>query len=369
MDKQTDKDKIFIEKSPDGKIIVHDPVKKKPYDKTLMDEISALLKSGSYDDKIRALEKIEKSDSSFPAGFIFPIFDILKSDSDVRIQKRAKDVYFALYGRYIKAFDTIFEKDAKYYQKGFKTISGFFINTSNAFQQSQNIANYLTSHIDEPINKLDSSIFRTFQDNIESIVGPVGPSSAEFTNSAIGATGPYVQSVMEGKHPDETLPKALRLSKADVVQGLQEIQNADKDLAFNYPAYQLILSLERFLRYIIHERICIPFESQLEERIDSKILSGWNYRKTLEENNPLLDGKYRLIDYSDFSHIRKILENEENRKLFSDILDIRQFPKVIVKLDELEPIRNKIAHSRALTEREFKKLKMYTEDIVRLFKK
>ncbi len=187
--------------------------------------------------------------------------------------------------------------------------------------------------------------------------------------SPILTTTEIVAPILDRNNQQLTIPEALGKSVSEVENELDTAIRSNTDVIFNYEGYQLIVLLERFLRENIHERICVPFEDTLTERIDPIIINNWESRKKREENNPLLDGKYRLIDHCDFSDFRKILEKEENCQVFSDILNSRQLRIVISKLDELEPIRNKIAHSKPLTKREFDKLKMYAEDMVRLFKK
>ncbi len=97
------------------------------------------------------------------------------------------------------------------------------------------------------------------------------------------------------------------------------------------------------------------------------MLRGWQSRKKEEEKNPLIDGGYELIDYSDFTDLKQILEKGRNYTLFEDIMNQEHFKLVISKLHELDPIRKKIAHSRQLTKKEFNRLVLYTEDIQTIF--
>jgi hypothetical protein len=257
----------------------------------------------------------------------------------------------------------------KIYENSFKKISFNFNNTSTAFNESQNIARNLSDNLKKPIDKIHFNNIITFKKNFDNSEFQFLQPSTGSTASSIGATEKIIEPIILQPKSEATLPEALKLPESEVKLILERILKSDSDLAFNFPAYQLIFGLELFLRNIIHDRIFIPYEKSLSDRIDANILKRWESRKQKEESNPLLDGHYRLIDQSDFSDVRKILERDENRREFSDILNDRQFRNVISKLDELEPIRNKIAHSRPLTKREFDKLKIYVDDIIRMFKK
>ena len=62
-----------------------------------------------------------------------------------------------------------------------------------------------------------------------------------------------------------------------------------------------------------------------------------------------------------------ILKKGKNREKLRDIINDQEFESVVSKLHELDPIRKKIAHSRPLTLVEFDRIKMYGEDITKLF--
>ena len=78
---------------------------------------------------------------------------------------------------------------------------------------------------------------------------------------------------------------------------------------------------------------------------------------------PFMKKGYRLIEYSDFSDLKRIFLKGKNKEEFSDLLNDVQFRGLITKLDELDPIRKKVAHSRRLSKKEFDRLKMYANDI------
>ena len=137
---------------------------------------------------------------------------------------------------------------------------------------------------------------------------------------------------------------------------------------FNIKAYESLYVLERYLRTLINVRIIEPNKSNLENKIRPEMLKEWKSRKEEEEKNPVIDGNYELIDYSDFTDLKRIFEKGRNYKIFEDIINQEYFKVVISKLHELDPIRKKIAHSRSLSKKEMSRLVLYTEDIRNCFK-
>lgn len=135
--------------------------------------------------------------------------------------------------------------------------------------------------------------------------------------------------------------------------------------------YEFLFELEVYLRNQIFDRIFRPCKNEKEyaNYVDADILIEWKKRKKAEEEDPLIEGKYRIIDYSDFTHLKMILERGKNVTKFRDVLNQEQYKGVISRLHELDPIRKKIAHSRLLTEKEFNRLRLYSEDILTLFQK
>lgn len=69
-----------------------------------------------------------------------------------------------------------------------------------------------------------------------------------------------------------------------------------------------------------------------------------------------------LIQFIDFSDLSKILDRRDNRKVFGDKL--KPIEAFIMKLKELEPIRNKLFHSRELSKKDLDKLNLYTQEFL-----
>jgi hypothetical protein len=69
-----------------------------------------------------------------------------------------------------------------------------------------------------------------------------------------------------------------------------------------------------------------------------------------------------VVDYLDFSDYRRIVLEPNNwQGVFSRFFGTESF--VQVRLGELEPIRNDLAHSRSLTQSAVDKLRMFSRDL------
>jgi|GEM_PF-3022224 len=421
MTKESEKPKEIdksIENHPNVQELIAATPAKKLIDPKLKQEISNLINSGTTENKMKALEIIENRHDEISGFFLLNTLENLQKDSDEAVQVKAKNLSEKNLGYDIKGISMPFGNLGKIYEGTFSKLATDLALTSTVFTQMQDIAKITRNSLDIPICALDLGIGKDFaklhtilsddlpglqiqfgigkdfpklhtvlSDDLPGLqiqfgIGKDFPKlhtvlsddlpglQIQFPDfSPILTTTEIVAPILDRNNQQLTIPEALGKSVSEVENELDTAIRSNTDVIFNYEGYQLIVLLERFLRENIHERICVPFEDTLTERIDPIIINNWESRKKREENNPLLDGKYRLIDHCDFSDFRKILEKEENCQVFSDILNSRQLRIVISKLDELEPIRNKIAHSKPLTKREFDKLKMYAEDMVRLFKK
>lgn len=153
----------------------------------------------------------------------------------------------------------------------------------------------------------------------------------------------------------------------------EEITSANtqkSDNIYNFPAYKYIFNLEVYLRTFISEHIIEPNKKQLASKIPQTMLDAWEEKKNAEERNKHVDHTgYDLIEYSDFTDIKTILEKTSTVVLLKDIISEENLKTITSKLIELEPIRLKIAHSRALTKEEFSTLEMYSEKITKILPK
>ena len=197
------------------------------------------------------------------------------------------------------------------------------------------------------------------------VISPVN-SVIDASISPITALQSIIQPILRYDYPEQTLSEALGKPPALLLSDLKKISSADEEIAFNYDGYRLLYNLERFLRDLIYQKICVPCKKMIQNKINVKVIQKWEERKNDEERNPLMKKGYRLIDYSDFGDLKGVFLKGKNEDLFSDLFSGEQFKNFISKLNELDPIRNKIAHSRPLSKDEFDRLQMYANDITQL---
>lgn len=123
-------------------------------------------------------------------------------------------------------------------------------------------------------------------------------------------------------------------------------------------AYSSLYKLENTLRTFYE----LTLREHYGEEWWEKGVSG-DIRKKAEKNKKLSQSKekgdYSIIFYTDFEDLR-ILPNKR-WKLFEEILKTQS--GVLSRLGELEPIRNKIAHSRLLIDDELSTLKLFYRQI------
>jgi len=138
----------------------------------------------------------------------------------------------------------------------------------------------------------------------------------------------------------------------------------------NKKAYEYLYILENKLRKLIVEVLTKKSnENNLSgwtTLIQRNIIQKWEKRKSEEDRNYQRVGESsKLVDYSEFGDIKLIIQKnwDEFSKIFNDQEVIGS------KLDELEVIRNTIAHNRKLPPRELERLKIYSSDIDNIVKK
>lgn len=71
-----------------------------------------------------------------------------------------------------------------------------------------------------------------------------------------------------------------------------------------------------------------------------------------------------MLQYVDFNDYNSIIRRRDNwRDAFKDVF--RDEEVISAKLKEIDPIRNAIAHSRELSEEQFKRLELHANDLLR----
>jgi hypothetical protein len=116
--------------------------------------------------------------------------------------------------------------------------------------------------------------------------------------------------------------------------------------------------LESALRKCIKSNLEKISENWWVERVPPDIIERTEEKRNKDEL------KRELIEYLDFADYVKIILRRDNwRDAFQKIFKDQE--AILVKLRELEPIRNAVRHDRELTTEQREKLKMYSQDILR----
>ena len=129
--------------------------------------------------------------------------------------------------------------------------------------------------------------------------------------------------------------------------------------------YKILQKLETKLRECIHVQLETMSKKWWKERVPKDVQEKAELRKTKNEKQwPWHTSKdLPFIFYVDFTDYIKIITRRDNwNQVFKRIFRDRE--AISVKLRELEPIRNAIAHFRWLSRRELDKLKLLSEDII-----
>ena len=134
--------------------------------------------------------------------------------------------------------------------------------------------------------------------------------------------------------------------------------------------YKRLHTLENEIRIFILKTLMskhghVWWEEAVPERVRQK---GWNTPEKLKQkelNTKIVDSEtmLHLIFYTNFGDLKKIIEDETNWNIVFNHIFGKQ--GVVYKLEELELIRNKIAHNRYLTEENEDNLKFYYKQLCR----
>jgi hypothetical protein len=109
-------------------------------------------------------------------------------------------------------------------------------------------------------------------------------------------------------------------------------------------AHQLLYSLENKLRQFISTEI-----QEFNGKVDESIIRDWEGTKRKEAQPQRKPIDYELINYSTFDQLKKIIiQNENWDKIFKKYF--RRQDGVISRINELDDIRDTIAHNRMLSD-------------------
>jgi hypothetical protein len=336
-------------------------------DQQSMEEIERLGKSDNVEDQIKSLTIFENKYPRLPHTSEDFIGKMIKSGND-EVKQKAEEVYEKTVKVSLEKLSEIMKSSTAAYIINLQNVIPRLDEMSSSFLIAEAFSKQLNQFREMPIKSISESIniakyiepFTTIRERIDKPLTPMMN-----YNSPILTSISYAAPLLEQKNSEATLGQILKRDPEDIKNDLEKVIAAKEDIIFNYNGYIFLSDLERFLRGLIQKKIIEPYLDIIENKIHKSILDEWERRKKEEENNTMVDSGYELIDYSDFTDLKRIFEKGNNLNEFSDLANGEELKGLISKFHELDPIRKKIAHSRALSKREFDKLKIYAEDIFR----
>ncbi|MDD1770026.1 MAG: hypothetical protein LUO79_02975 [Methanomassiliicoccales archaeon] len=301
-----------------------------------MDEIETLSKSGSLDDRLRAITIFEERFPRLPSGKSRDFIREQMASPDASVAKKAKEVY-----------ERTVKPSEKQMADHWKSVGEELVGAIQKFGETVKGTNEkLFARVAGTANGL------LFASNLEEISDHVGEQ---------GATGQPAGRSAGWKGADiaiESDPYGSEAVKLVRKQG---------DVGWNIDGYKLLVTLEIVIRRLIAERLiycdqAVPLSNAIPKDIYDKCLERMRY----ERDSLLVESSQDWLDYLDFSDLAMLIEKGRNRMKIVGHLDKVKQAMVISKLRELEPIRNKLSHSRFLSEREYQKLSFQAEDLFKL---
>jgi len=141
----------------------------------------------------------------------------------------------------------------------------------------------------------------------------------------------------------------------DLLRRPSLLENEQRVMSY---AYSIFFLLENQLRIFIERKLAEAYPDQTwEKTIPQEILAKAQDRKSKESDSGLSP-----FFYMDFRHLRIIIT--KNWNIFEHVF--RNPIGIVSRLDELEPIRRKIAHCRLLSMDELKKLELFLNEISKM---
>lgn len=123
--------------------------------------------------------------------------------------------------------------------------------------------------------------------------------------------------------------------------------------------YALLFCFENEIRDFIRETLLEKEGSDWIDKLSVKIKESANSRKETALKDSWLEGeKIDLFGFIDFGHLAQIIVDKWEH--FKDIIPSQHWLKQ--RMDELEKVRNFIAHNRMLLPSEFQRTYMYIAD-------
>jgi len=143
-------------------------------------------------------------------------------------------------------------------------------------------------------------------------------------------------------------------------KGIDELNrpsDLDNKIALMMNSYSNLYRLENILRNYLEASLILHYgEKWWDDGIPQKVREG------IIKNKIRDGGIEKNINYTDFNHLKRIIFEEENwSSIFEKVFKSQM--GITGRLDELEIVRNRIAHTRLLSNEEIIKLELYLKDI------
>lgn len=139
--------------------------------------------------------------------------------------------------------------------------------------------------------------------------------------------------------------------------------NSTSDLKIAKP-YNALYKLENTLRDFVHLQLNSVSKNWMKELIpDTNMIKRWEERMIKQNKNKKHSEHIEnIISYSDFSDLKILIINKNNwKKCFSNYFDNKE--QLQIRLDELQEIRNDVAHSRKISDDNMLLLDIYSSRI------
>lgn len=123
--------------------------------------------------------------------------------------------------------------------------------------------------------------------------------------------------------------------------------------------YAVLFCFENEVRDFVRQALQEKDGLDWQEKLPPKILSHANSRRETALSDSWLEGeKSDILGFVDFGHLSQIIVAKW--QFFEDVVPTQHWLKQ--RMDELEKVRNFIAHNRMLLDSEFQRVYMYIAD-------
>lgn len=131
-------------------------------------------------------------------------------------------------------------------------------------------------------------------------------------------------------------------------------------------AYRLFFKIENHLRHFIEKKLVDSFDDEWFSKGISRVLRDVIDKRKVEESQMpwKVSEMNSNMDFLQFPQLKNIIIT--NWVIFSSSFNDQA--TITLRLDQLEEIRNSIAHTRTLTQDSFNRLEQYGQDILNLIK-